>query len=80
MKQFNILEAKTKFSGLIKMLETGEEDKIIIARYGKPVAELRCYADAEAAKRIGIAKGRKLAPDDINKYDEEVAAMFGVEL
>ena len=41
MKQVNIHEAKTDFSELIRMLESGREEKIIIARYGKPVAELK---------------------------------------
>ena len=80
MKQVNIHEAKTDFSELIKMLESGREEKIIIARYGKPVAEQKRYDVNAGSKRIGIAKGRRLAPDDINKYDNEVAALFGVEL
>ena len=79
MKQINIHEAKTDFSELIRMLESGREEKIIIARYGKPVAELKKYDGAVCSKRIGAAKGRRLAPDDINKYDDEVAALFGVE-
>ena len=80
MKQVNVLEAKTNFSELIRMLETGEEKRIIIARYGKPVAELKLFDDKDVTKRIGIAKGQKLAPDDINQYDDEVAALFGVKL
>ncbi len=80
MKQVNIHEAKTDFSELIRMLESGREEKIIIARYGKPVAELKRYDNSAGSKRIGIVKGRRLVPDDINKYDNEVAVLFGVEL
>ena len=36
----NMLEAKTNLSKLIKKLETGEEDKIVLCRDGKPVAWL----------------------------------------
>ena len=41
--QVNILEAKTNLSQLVKLIETGQEDSIIIARYGKPVAKLVLY-------------------------------------
>jgi len=40
MLQVNILEAKTDLSRLIKLIETGKEDNIIIARYGKPVVKM----------------------------------------
>ena len=40
MKQVNILEAKTDFSKLIRMLETKKEDSITVARNGKPVAKI----------------------------------------
>ena len=79
MKQVNILEAKTGLSELIRMLESGTEEKIIIARYGKPVAELKCFDEPDVNKRIGIAKGLKLAPDNVNEYDDEVAELFGVQ-
>jgi prevent-host-death family protein len=38
MAQFNIHEAKTKFSHLLEMVEHGEE--VIVARNGIPVARL----------------------------------------
>ena len=41
--QVNILEAKTELSKLIRLIETGREDQIIIARYGKPVAKMTVY-------------------------------------
>ena len=40
MLQVNILEAKTEFSKLIRLLESKKEDYITIARNGKPVAKL----------------------------------------
>lgn len=75
--QVNILEAKTSFSSLVKKIETGKEDIIIIARYGKPVAKLSAYYDAPVDKRIGIAKGKLKSPDDIDKYNSEIADLFG---
>ena len=75
--QVNILEAKTNLSQLVKLIETGQEDSIIIARYGKPVAKLGLYKDVAAGKRIGIAKGKLKAPMDLDQYNDEIAAMLG---
>ena len=41
--QVNILEAKTKLSNLVKLVETGKEEEIIISRYGKPVVKMVIY-------------------------------------
>ena len=75
--QVNILEAKTNLSNLVRLIETGKEEKIIIARYGKPVVKMVIYNDVPVKKRIGVAKGRLKSPDDLDKYNDEIAAMFG---
>ncbi len=56
MKQVNIFDAKTELSKLIKMLESKEEDKIVIARNGVPVAQIVPYENKDISKRLGIAK------------------------
>lgn len=38
------------------------------------------YGQYEKSKRIGMLAGKAKFPDDINKYDDEVAQLFGVEL
>ena len=43
MVQYNMLDAKTNFSKLIKSLETNEEDVILIARNGETVAQIIPY-------------------------------------
>ena len=78
--QVNILEAKTNLSNLVRLVETGKEDSVIIARYGRPVAKLVTYSDAPVQKRIGIAKGKLKSPDDLDKYNDEIAEMFGGSL
>ena len=78
--QVNILEAKTSLSNLVRLVETGKEDSVIIARYGRPVAKLVTYSDAPVQKRIGIAKGKLKSPDDLDKYNDEIAEMFGGSL
>lgn len=75
--QVNILEAKTEFSKLVKLIETGKEDSIIIARDGIPVVQMTVYNDAPVSKRIGIAKGKLKSPDDLDKYNDEIAELFG---
>ena len=82
MVQVNMHEAKTHLSALVKQVEEGMQDKVIIARNGKPVAMIVEYDSSltPTRRRIGIAKGRKLVPDDwdFNEFDDEVAQMFGV--
>ena len=75
--QVNILEAKTNLSNLVRLVETGKEESVIIARYGRPVAKLVVYNDTPVQTRIGIAKGKLKSPDDLDKYNDEIAEMFG---
>ena len=77
MLQVNILEAKTELSKLVRLIETGREERIIIARYGKPVVKMTLFNDEPVSKRIGIAKGKLKSPDDLDKHNDEIAAMFG---
>jgi antitoxin (DNA-binding transcriptional repressor) of toxin-antitoxin stability system len=78
--QVNVLEAKTNLSGLIRMIETGKETTVIIARYGKPVVKLVPCSEDHAEKRIGVAKGKLKSPDDLDKYNDEIYALFGGSL
>ena len=78
--QVNILEAKTNLSSLVRLVETGKEDMIVIARYGKPVVKLVTYNEMPVSKRIGVAKGRLKSPEDLDLYNDEIAAIFGGEL
>ena len=64
--QVNILEAKTNLSNLVRLIETGKEERVIIARYGKPVVKMTIYNDAPVSKRIGVAKGRLKSPENID--------------
>lgn len=75
--QVNILKAKTKLSSLVRMVETGQEDMVVIARYGKPVVKITVFNDTPVSKRIGIAKGKLKTPVDLDRDNEEIAAMFG---
>ena len=80
MMQVNILEAKTNLSKLVRLVENGEEDMIAIARYGKPVVKIVTFNDVPVSKRIGVAKGKLKSPEDLDQYNDEIAAMFGETL
>ena len=73
----NILEAKTNLSNLVKLVETRKEEQVIIARYGKPVVKMVIYNEEPVSKRIGVAKGKLKSPDDLDKHNDEIVALFG---
>jgi len=63
MKQYNIAEAKSHFSELIKLALLGEE--VVIARDNKPILRLSPVADMKKVRQPGSGKGQilSIAPD-----------------
>ena len=63
MQQFNIAEAKSHFSELVKIAMLGEE--VVIARGNKPLLKLVPIIPNEKKRKPGTAKGQILyiAPD-----------------
>ena len=80
MQTVNLFHVKTHLSRLIEQIASGEETEFIIARNGKPIARMVPVATADTSRRIGIAKGEFVIPDDIDRYNEEVARLFTGEL
>ena len=81
MCQMNVLEAKTNFSKIIAMLESGAEKEVIVARAGKPVVKIVVYENKKNYEDfLGIAKGKYEWPEnfDIDECNDEIARMFGV--
>ena len=78
MCKVNILEAKTNFSKLIALLESKEEDEVIICKNNNPVAILKLIPKVDVSKRIGIAKGKidSMSLEEFNSMDAEIAEMF----
>ena len=62
----NMLEAKSSLSRLVEAVEQGHVAEVLIARNGRPVARLVPLADAPVGRRIGVARGRFVVPDDID--------------
>ena len=73
MLQVNILEAKTDFSRLIRLLETKKEDFITVARNGKPVVKITLINETPVSKRIGIAKGKFTVNGDFDADNDAIA-------
>ena len=76
MMQVNILEAKTDFSKLIRLIETNREDEIRVARNGRPVVKITAIEKKPVSKRIGVAKGKFTMPDDFDAENEAIAELF----
>lgn len=76
MYQINMYEAKTDLSKLVKMLEEKIEDKIILARSGKPVAYIMAINEPSPSKRIGIAKNKIKIDDAFYNMDSEIEKLF----
>lgn len=78
MCQMNVLEAKTNFSKIIAMLENLEEEEVVVARSGKPVVKVVLIPQVDVSKRIGIAKGKIVYPEDFDEMNDEIAELFGM--
>lgn len=76
MQVVNMLQAKTALSRLVEAVEQGHEREIVIARNGRPVAKLVPVGGVPSAKRVGVAKGLFVVPDDIDAHNGEVARLF----
>lgn len=64
METFNIHEAKTHFSRLVKRVEQGEE--IVIATAGKPVAKIVAYEAPKKWRKGGQWNGRVRISEDFD--------------
>ena len=76
MMQVNIIEAKTDFSRLIRLLESRREDYITVARNGKPIAKITLIDEPPVSKRIGAGKGRFTVNGDFDADNREIEDML----
>lgn len=75
MQTVNIHDAKTQFSKLIEAVSQGE--RVIIAKAGKPVAELIAIESALPARKPGSLKGKiKIADDFDAPLPDEILDAF----
>jgi prevent-host-death family protein len=76
MSVVNMLEAKSNLSRLVEAVESGTEREIVIARNGRPAAKLVPIAAGSRGKRIGVAKGKFVIPDDIDADNALIEKLF----
>ena len=76
MSIVNMLDAKSNLSRLVEAVASGAEAEIVIARNGRPAARLVPVEPAKKGQRIGVAKGKFVAPEPDKALDAEVAAAF----
>ena len=74
MLQVSVREAKADLSKFIRLVENKGEDEIRIARNGRPVVKIVSIDPVPASKRIGVAEGKFVVPDDLDAGSEEIAA------
>ena len=74
MTQVNVLDTDVSLSRLVELLETQKENEILLARDGKPVAQITLIRPK--GPRIGVAKGKFTVPDDFGEWDREIEEMF----
>lgn len=72
----NVFEAKSTLSRLIEAVENGSVSEIVIARNGRPAARLVPIERKASGPRIGVAKGKFVAPEPSAEEDAAIARLF----
>ncbi|MCH5673876.1 type II toxin-antitoxin system Phd/YefM family antitoxin [Streptomyces gilvus] len=75
-RQYNVHDAKTNFSRILQLVETGEE--IIISRAGEPVAKVVPFRERVRRTDHGALRGQIHIPDDFDELPEDIAEAFGM--
>jgi prevent-host-death family protein len=76
MQAIDMSQAKSSLSRLMDAIEQGQEREIVIARNGRPAANLVPVDATPSGKHTGATKGRFVIPDDIDAHNDEVARLF----
>lgn len=75
MKTVNIYEAKTHLSKLLELVQNGQE--IVIAKAGKPIADLKPHKPTKNKIKFGVAAGKmKYKNEDLMGIDPDIQEMF----
>ncbi|MBQ3759310.1 MAG: hypothetical protein IJM47_00785 [Synergistaceae bacterium] len=71
-------DARDKLRELVGLIVSEQEDDIIISVNGIPEVKMTRY-EPKVSRRVGVAKGKFIIPDDWDAKDEEIAELFGVK-
>lgn len=69
MTQYNMYEAKTNLSKIVKILEEKKEDCIYLSRKGKPIVKMTLAEEKSRESLFGCAKGMFEIPEDFDDID-----------
>lgn len=75
-RQYNVHEAKTNFSRILQLVETGEE--VIISRAGHPVAKVVPLRPQINRTDYGALRGQIHIPEDFDEMPDDIADAFGM--
>lgn len=75
MPQFNVAEAKARFSELVQKAVSGEE--VVIARDNRPLLRLVPLPVAGGRRKPGSAKGRVWMASDFDRTPEDFEEYVG---
>lgn len=75
MGTVNILEAKTHLSRLVEDIASGAQRSVVIARNGKPAAQL--VPIEQKRVRLGLLRGKYVIPEDLDVDNAEIADLLG---
>lgn len=80
MKRVSVTGASADLADLVDLIQSGREDRVILVKDGRPVAQVEGYAEDPDGRhvRIGIAAGKLVYPEDLHAFDDEIAEMFEV--
>lgn len=67
--QYNIFDAETNLTNIIKTLEDRKEDCIILTRNDKPTIKMALIEENSRKYFFGCAKGLFEVPDDFDEID-----------
>lgn len=75
--QIDMNDAKKDLEHLLVLLETGQKEDIFLTQQGNPIIKMSRLRMGSGSRRFGIVKGMLEVPDDLDKYNDEIAEMLG---
>ena len=78
MKYVNVIDAKEQFAELMELLDSYQQDKIVVTKDGKPIMEMVRPENPIAKKRLpGLGKDKFTFDNKLfDDLDSEIAQMF----
>lgn len=80
MSPITMHDAKTNLSRYVALVESGAEERVVIARGDTPAAMLVPFEPLDTTGRLDVAQGKFDVPDDIDAHNDEIAALFEGEM